>query len=54
MIDKVAKRAHNFSSFSSKRVHHEIVTQINLMRVLSQKTETNNDKKRQKNLSIAK
>ena len=37
MINKVAKEIYNLFFFSLKRVHHEIATQINLMRVLLQK-----------------
>ena len=37
MIDKVAKKTHNLFSFLLKRMHHEIATQINLIRVLFKK-----------------
>ena len=37
MIDKIVKKAYNFSLFSSKRTRHEVAAQINLMHVLSQK-----------------
>ena len=36
MIDKIAKKKYNFFSFLLKRIHHEIATQLSLMRILLQ------------------
>ena len=37
MIDKITEKTHNFSLSSSKRLHHEVTTQINFIRDLSRK-----------------
>ena len=37
MIDKIIKKAHNFSLSSSKRLHHEVTTRMNFIRDLSWK-----------------
>ena len=39
MIDKVAKKIHTIFLSLSKRMHHEIATQINLIRVLLRKNQ---------------
>ena len=37
MIDKMIKRTYNFILFSFKHLHHEIITRVSFIRVLSRK-----------------
>ena len=37
MIDKIIKKAYDFVLFSSERLHHEITTQVNFIRISSRK-----------------